>query len=164
MLALVARRAETEQPLDLCRLVGGVEVEMHPAHVAERRQAVFGDAVERDVRAHSGRVGEYHPAVPRRLARDVAERGLPEGEHLVEPHAADDDRADPHLHPGVTRSGKSPAHSPSVPGPSREDRLTPGQSACGRSPGPTETVAHEAASDQAGVRPTSREDVLRAPA
>ena len=95
--SLVAGCAQSQQALDLACSVVGVEVEVHAADLAQRWRLL--DAIERDVRAAPGRVGEYDPAVLRRRLRQIAERRLPEREHLVEPPTADDDGADPDLFP-----------------------------------------------------------------
>jgi len=42
VLPFIAGRTEAEQPLDLRRLISGIEVKMNAAEFAERRQLVFG--------------------------------------------------------------------------------------------------------------------------
>jgi hypothetical protein len=95
VLPFVAGRAEREQALDLPRPIVGVEVEMDSADLAKRWWLL--DAIERDVRSSAGRVAQNDPAILGRLSLDVTERRRPEREHLLEPSAADDDRADPDL-------------------------------------------------------------------
>jgi hypothetical protein len=74
---------------------------MHAADLPQRWWLF--DAVEGNVGAAPGRVGEDDLSVLRRRFRDITERRLPEREHLVEPPAADDDRADPNLFPQAVR-------------------------------------------------------------
>ena len=63
------------------------------AALAQRWRLV--NLVERDVRASPGRVVEDDPPVVRRCLLYIAECRLPERKHLVEPSAADHNRADP---------------------------------------------------------------------
>ena len=68
---------------------------MNSAEVSKWRQTILGDPVERDVRTCPARIREHYPAILGRLARDVTKRRLPERDQLIEPHAANEDRADP---------------------------------------------------------------------
>src|SRR5262245_37979098 len=87
---------------------------MDPADLAERWWLL--DAIERDVRSSAGRVAQNDPAVLGRFSRHVTERRRPEREHLLEPSAADDDRADPDL---LSRCVRRPgAHAQTVTQPS----------------------------------------------
>ena len=67
---LVPGRAKAKKTVDLALLIRRLEIEVHPTDLPERRQR-FRDAIEGDVGAGACRVGEHHPAVVRRLPRDV---------------------------------------------------------------------------------------------
>jgi hypothetical protein len=88
----ISPRSQSDQSLNFDWLVRGVEVEMKPTPVAWTPIATL----EREIGTFVLWVTENHPAVFRRLARQVMKRRLPKGNCAVEVVAMNDDG--PNLH------------------------------------------------------------------
>ena len=97
---VVPLRSQANKARNLSFLIRGIEVEVYPA---SRRRAC-GTRLERHVGTASALIVKHHPSIAHWSTRRVAEGRLPEGDHLVEAVAVNDDRSDTRGNHDITSS------------------------------------------------------------